>query len=78
MIKLGAKVKDPTTGFEGIAVARTEWVYGCLRWGVQSEQLKDGIPVEEQWFDDRQLVVVTESKAEPLPITGGPRPRETG
>ncbi len=55
MIKLGSKVKDIITGFEGVAVARTEWLYGCTRIGVDSAELNDGKPVETQWFDEQRL-----------------------
>ncbi len=54
-IKLGTRVKDCITGFTGIAVARTEWVNGCTRYGVQSETLIDGKPGDEHWFDERAL-----------------------
>jgi len=79
-IKLGSKVKDTVTGFIGTAAGVTHWVYGCVRWGVQAESLKeDGTPLELQWFDERQLVVIGESDApEPAEFTGGPRPMETG
>ena len=31
MIELGEKVKDTITGFTGIATARTDYLYGCIR-----------------------------------------------
>ena len=55
-IELGTRVKDRTTGFQGIAVARTDWLYGCTRYGVQSDKLdKDGKPIEAEWFDEQAL-----------------------
>lgn len=30
-VNLGDRVKDQVTGFEGIAIARTEWLFGCPR-----------------------------------------------
>ena len=59
-IVLGDRVQCRITDFEGVAVARTDWIYGCIRWGVQREQLtdKEGTPTEPQWFDDEQLFVV--------------------
>ena len=31
MEELGSRVKDSITGFEGFAVSRTEYLYGCVR-----------------------------------------------
>lgn len=67
MIKLGEKVKDGITGFEGVATARAEYLYGCVRVLVESKKLKDGKPIDE-WFDEQRLTV--KSKAD----TGGPSP----
>lgn len=75
MIELGTTVKDVITGFEGVVVGRTEWLNGCVRYGVQSRELKDGVPKEAQWLDEEQLSVVKNRKR--LPIgdpTGGPKP----
>ncbi len=55
MINLGDKVKDTITGYEGIAVARTCWLNGCVRISIQSTKLKDGIPVVNQDFDEVQV-----------------------
>ena len=74
-IKLGTKVTDSITGMTGIAIARTDWLYGCVRYGVQPEELKDGKPVEAQWFDEAQLREYKEPKKNKP--TGGPA-RESG
>ncbi len=55
MINLGDKVRDSITGFAGIAVAKTIWLHGCVRWHVESAKLKDGVPNNE-WFDEGRLV----------------------
>lgn len=55
-IKLGEKYKDSITGFEGVATAMTEFQYGCIRYCLESKELKDGKPVE-CWFDEQRLVV---------------------
>jgi len=75
-IKLGDKVRDTVTGLEGIAVARTEWLLGCIRWGVQPVELKDGKPVEDSWFDEARLQRVTDAKVKNR-LTGGGPSRET-
>lgn len=71
-LKLGQKVKDSITGYEGIAVARTMWLNGCERIAVQGPLDKDGMPPEEKWFDISQLVGVKASKKKEPP--GGPTP----
>jgi hypothetical protein len=82
-IKLGQKVRDKVTGFEGTAVARTEWLYGCVRFGVQSDKLKEGAPIELQTFDEGGLEVIKEEKEPSRKKTGGdhptlPRSKEPG
>jgi hypothetical protein len=75
MIKLGTRVRDTITGFEGIAVARTVWLYGCSRIAVQSSELHDGKPIEAQWIDEEQLIgCIGAQEVEPMQAsTGGSR-----
>ena len=62
-INLGDTVKDRVTGFKGVAVARTEWQYGCIRITVQPDKLtKEGKLQAAETFDDPQLVVVKAGK----------------
>ena len=66
MIRLGEKVKDTISGFEGFATARTIYFYGCIRVLVEPSGLaKDGKPHEGQWFDEARLGSASEG-------TGGP------
>ena len=55
-VKLGQKVRDTISGVEGVAVARTEWMYGCVRITIQPEGSKDGKPYEYFNADEPQLV----------------------
>ncbi len=64
-IILGSKVKDNISGFTGMAVARTEWLFGCARIGVQPQNLYEGNPIDPQWFDELQLEIL-ELLAKPL------------
>jgi hypothetical protein len=57
-IKLGKRVKDSITGYEGIAVGRTSWLYGCERIGVQGDLDKDGKVPDIVWFDEDQLNII--------------------
>ena len=64
-IKLGDRVTHGVTGYTGIVIGKTEWIYGCIRFGVQSETLKDGKPLEAQWFDEQELGRASKRKAGP-------------
>jgi hypothetical protein len=76
MVALGNKVRDSITGFEGIVIGRTEWLYGCTRLGVEPQKLHEGKPVEAQWFDEQRLTVLTDDKPQvskdSKARTGGP------
>jgi hypothetical protein len=77
-IKFGSIVKDPITGFQGIAVSRHEYLTGCTRIGVQSQKLHDGKPINPETFDEPQLQVLGElDLANPESakdnLNGGPR-----
>ncbi len=73
-VTLGDRVRDKITGFEGIAVVRAEYLYGCERIAIQSSTLKDGSPIDVQYFDEDGLEVVNgkEVKGSP-PGPSGPR-----
>jgi hypothetical protein len=71
MVKLGERVMDRITKFEGIATARSEYLYGCVRILVEPTELKDGKPVEGQWFDEQRVDNESDVK------TGGPGPTPT-
>lgn len=72
---LGDKVQDKVTGFKGIVTTRSEFINGCIRYGVQSQDLKEGKTIDPEWFDERQLELV---KKEAVKVenkrTGGPSP----
>ena len=53
---LGAKVSDRITGYEGIIVGRSQWLTNCNTYGVKSQQLKDGKPMEPEWFDELNAI----------------------
>ncbi len=58
MVELGDMVRDRLTGFTGIVVNQTEWLYGCVRCSVQSIDLHEGKPIALECFDYDQLVLV--------------------
>jgi hypothetical protein len=70
MIKLGDKVRDNITGFEGTVTGRAEYLNGCVRYQVEAGS-KDGIP-HEYWLDEDRLISLKygrKKKSRP----GGPR-----
>jgi hypothetical protein len=56
--EMGSEVKDKVTGFKGIVVCRSQYLTGCNRYAVQSQELCDAKPVSWQNFDEDQLEMV--------------------
>ncbi|MFN4283484.1 MAG: hypothetical protein ACK4NA_12680 [Alphaproteobacteria bacterium] len=52
----GQRVRDQITGFKGVIECTVIWINGCVRYGVRSEELKDGKPLDLQYLDEEQLV----------------------
>ncbi len=61
-IKLGDKVRCKLTGFTGIAVAKTEFINGCVQWSVLSKMGKDKKMPEEIGIDSQSLELVSKPK----------------
>ena len=60
-IKLGDKVRDEITGMEGIVVARTKFLNGCIQYSVAQklEKPNSSLPVEgEPSIDNFNLKVI--------------------
>lgn len=57
-IKLGQTIKDSITGYQGVAIGRTKWLYGCVRITIQGDLDKDGKVPDTVCFDEEQLIVV--------------------
>ena len=53
-IKLGDKVKCIITGLEGIAVAKIEYLSGCIQFGVKA-RVKEAAIKEAEYIDESQL-----------------------
>jgi len=57
--ELGQEAKDKVTGFKGIVVSRCQYMTGCSRCSLQSQELtKEGNPREWQTFDEDMLILV--------------------
>lgn len=61
VIQLGSKVVDTITGFEGIAVARCEYIAGYTEYGVRP-RAKDGIRPDVCYIEENALVVKEDEK----------------
>ena len=75
---LGDELEDKVTGFAGIVVCRSQWLNGCNTYGLKSQELQDGQPMEMQMFDEPQLELVEEGAMDSNRKTGGPcdKPRQ--
>lgn len=57
MIKLGCKVRDTVSGFEGIVVARVEYLNGCTQCAVLPKIGEDGKMPTAEYIDHQRLEV---------------------
>jgi len=58
-IELGDTVKCKYTGFKGIAVAKTEYINGCVQFSIASRVGKDNkLERDEICIDSQSLIVV--------------------
>jgi len=73
MINLGDRVKDTITGFQGVAVGITVWLYGCKRIGIQGTELKDGKVLDPEWFDEQRLISLDDKTHKSSVRVGGPQ-----
>lgn len=70
-IKLGQKVQDKITGFEGVVTGRAEFLTGCTQCVVVPPVDKKGAHREAVWFDEQRLVVISR---EIVVLDNGPTP----
>ena len=54
----GDRVKDRITTLSGVVVSRAEHLFGCNRYWVQPQGLKDGKQIEGMWIDEDSLELV--------------------
>ena len=72
--RLGDKLKDTVTGFQGIAISVSFWLNGCVQFALKPPVDKDGKVQEADWVDQQQLELVKpERKRAKSPSTGGPK-----
>jgi hypothetical protein len=74
-IMLGQTVRDTLTGYEGIAVARTEWLHGCVRITIQAPGVTDEGKIKPTCTcDEPQCEVVKKTKVKTDKKKHGPKP----
>jgi len=74
MFELGEVLRDKITGFKGVAMAKTEYFTDCTHYGLCSQELNDGKPIDWEWFDETRLEHVKEAEK----IVKGPRKPTSG
>jgi hypothetical protein len=75
MITLGQTYTDRITGYEGIATAKTEYLFGCVRVLLEPKKLTEKGKVEEgEWFDEQRLKQDSEAEVGGPGPTPSPRP----
>ena len=72
-VELGQKVKDTLSGVKGTVIARTEWLFGCVRVTIQPTGEKDGVPFDAFSVDEPQVEVIGQKKALKAAPAHGPR-----
>ena len=58
MIKLGSRVRDKVTGYEGITTGYCTYLYGCGQYNIIPGLQSDGKLGESYWFDEGRIEVV--------------------
>lgn len=72
-INLGSIVRCKVTGFKGTAIARLEYLNGCVQYGIKPVvDKKTGKMEDAQYIDSQQLEVVGVGISVKPERTGGP------
>ena len=73
IFKLGDKVRDVVSGFEGIATAKVEFLNGCIQYCLKPpiDKKKPHLLPDGEYFDSAQLELVKEEIKIEKRNTGG-------
>jgi len=72
-IQLGDKVRCKLSGFVGVAVARTEFINGCVQYNVLPKVKKTNEVIEDVSIDEGSLEVISKkTKPKKKKENGGP------
>ena len=75
-IKLGDKVKDTITDFEGVAIQKSEHLNGCVQFEVMPKVNEKGEIQESVYIDEQQLEIVDDNGGQDSEPSGGGQRRE--
>jgi hypothetical protein len=79
-IKLGDKVRDRISGFQGIVTCKLQYKTGCNRFQVSPDRIdKDGGIIEAEVFDEIELEVIKPEKPKKVNRKKGgykPKPKD--
>lgn len=57
MENLGKMARDKVTGFEGIIIGKTSYLFGCDNYGV-TPKASDGDIKDTRWFDKGRIEII--------------------
>jgi hypothetical protein len=77
-IVLGSEVRDRVTGFKGIAVAKVEYINGCIQYGIRGKILKDGKFPDAIYIDEEHLEATGKSVKIEKKETGAENEKPSG
>ena len=79
LIKLGQKIVDPVSGFEGVTIGRAVYLNGCARICVIPKHVDGKEYRNGTWFDEPQVKIFKAKRQvkQGSKITGGPPPCKT-
>lgn len=60
--ELGTEVQDTLSDYKGTIVWRTEYMFGCVRYGIQAKELFEGKTIDTHAFDEPQLKIIKQEK----------------
>jgi hypothetical protein len=73
--ELGERVINRLTKIKGVIVARTDYLTGCNKYGVQPEKLtKEGTESDWYWYDEDLLKISGKKFILKVESAGGPSP----
>jgi hypothetical protein len=68
MEHLGKFGKDIVTGYEGVIIAKANYLYAGSTYALQSQKINPTTqkPYEPEWFDEARVQVTIRTKNDPL------------
>lgn len=76
-VELGDRVRDKVSGFGGIVTSLTYWLNGCVRVGIEAEDLDNGKVRDSYSIDEAQVSILLKGAVTPYTAAatpGGPKP----